>query len=102
MLRGFPMGKYKARYLTAFQSEYRYQFVGTKYRAVAFAGIASLSGGSQGSGSGNRDEDNGLYYSGGFGLRYAIQQKTGVDLRLDIVTTSDNEQSVYIGLNQAF
>jgi hypothetical protein len=102
VLRGFPMGKYKARYMTAFQSEYRYQFVGTKYRAVAFAGIANLAGGSQGTGTGNRDEDNGFYYSGGVGLRYAIQQKTGVDLRVDIVTTNDNERSVYIGLNQAF
>lgn len=102
VLRGFPMGKYKARFLTAFQSEYRYQFTGTKYRAVAFAGVANLAGGSAGTGTGNRDNNNGWYYSGGVGLRYAIQQKSGVDLRVDIVTTNDHEQSVYIGLNQAF
>ena len=27
---------------------------------------------------------------------------TGVDLRLDLVTTSENEESVYLTLNQAF
>lgn len=102
VLRGFPMGKYKARFLSAFQSEYRYQFVGTKYRAVAFAGLANLAGGSTGSDSGNRDNNNGYYYSGGVGVRYAIQQKTGVDLRVDVVMTNDSETSVYIGLNQAF
>jgi len=32
----------------------------------------------------------------------AIQSKTGVDLRLDVVTTSEDEQSVYLALNQAF
>jgi len=38
----------------------------------------------------------------GVGGRYAIQSKTGVDLRLDLVTTSEGEQSVYLALNQAF
>ena len=38
----------------------------------------------------------------GVGGRYAIQSKTGVDLRLDFVTTSESEQSVYLALNQAF
>lgn len=102
VLRGFPLGKYKARYLTAFQSEYRYQFVDTNYRAVVFAGIANLSGGSSGTESGSREENNGYYYSGGVGVRYAIQKRSGVDLRVDIVITNDNEQSIYVGLNQAF
>ena len=50
----------------------------------------------------NRDEDNGLYYGAGVGLRYAIQQKAGVDLHLDVVTNNDGETSVYVGVNQAF
>ncbi len=37
-----------------------------------------------------------------WGMRYAIQRRTGVDLRLDLVTTSENDESVYITLNQAF
>ncbi len=103
ILRGFPIGKYKARYLTAAQTEYRYQIPDTKYRAVVFAGGAQLAGGSVGDGEGNnRDENNGFYYSGGVGLRYAIQQKAGVDLHLDLATSNDGEFSVYVGVNQAF
>jgi len=103
VLRGFPIGKYKARFMTAFQTEYRYQVPDTKYRAVAFAGGAELAGGSIGDGQGNnRDEDNGFYYSAGVGLRYAIQQKAGVDLHLDIAMNNDDEVSIYVGVNQAF
>jgi len=76
VLRGFPIGKYKTRFLSALQTEYRYQIPNTKYRTVAFAGIADLQGGSTGDGAGNnRDDNNGIYYSGGLDLRYAIQQK---------------------------
>ncbi|WP_373031054.1 hypothetical protein [Sulfurovum sp.] len=101
IIRGFPIGKYKARYLSAFQSEYRYQFTGSKYKSVAFAGVANLSGGSKGTLFGSRD-NNGNYYSGGIELRYAIQPQAGIDLRVDIVTNSDHEQSVYVGVNQSF
>ncbi|MEH6584893.1 MAG: hypothetical protein V7754_23475, partial [Halioglobus sp.] len=67
----------------------------------AFAGTAELDGGSYGQGERTRDDD-GWYYAGGVGVRYAIQRRTGVDLRLDLVTTSENEESIYITLNQAF
>ena len=63
--------------------------------------MAKLDGGSYGSGGEERDDDD-TYWAGGVGLRYAIQRRTGVDLRLDLVTTSENEESVYITLNQAF
>lgn len=97
VLRGFPIGKYKARYMTAAQTEYRYQIPDTKFRAVAFVGMAELQGGSLGG-----REDDGFYYSGGVGLRYAIQQKAGVDLHLDLTENNDGEFSVYVGVNQAF
>jgi hypothetical protein len=51
---------------------------------------------------GQARDDDGMYYAGGIGLRYAIQSRTGVDLRVDIVTTSEKEQSLYVALNQAF
>ena len=54
-------------------------------------------------GQGGRErDDDGTYWAVGVGGRYAIQSKTGVDLRLNLVTTSENEQSVYLALNQAF
>jgi len=102
ILRGFAIGQYKARFMTAAQTEYRYQIPDTKFRAVAFIGGAQLSGGSKGNAGGNRDSNNGFYYSGGVGLRYAIQQKAGVDMHLDITTNNDGEQSIYVGVNQAF
>ena len=101
LLRGFPAGQFKARYLSGGQSEYRYAIKNTKFRISGFFGIANLAGGSYGDG-GNSREDDGWYSAGGVGLRYAIQPKTGVDLRLDLVTTSENEQSLYLMLNQAF
>ncbi len=101
MLRGFPAGQYKARDLYGVQTEYRYQIVNRPYRLIAFAGIAELSGGSFGVDGRERDDD-GTYWAVGVGGRYALQSRTGVDLRLDIVTTNDNEESVYLALNQAF
>jgi hypothetical protein len=101
MLRGYPAGQFKAKYLTGVQTEYRYQIVDRPFRLIGFAGVAQLSGGSFGQGDRERD-DNGSYWAAGVGVRYAIQSKTGVDLRLDFVTTSEDEQSVYLALNQAF
>jgi hypothetical protein len=46
--------------------------------------------------------NNSFFNDDGIGLRYAIQSRTGLDLRLDVVTTSENEESVYLTLNQAF
>jgi len=75
----------------------------SKFRVVSFADALELAGGSVGDGQGNnREEDNGFYYSGGVGLRYAIQQKAGVDLHLDLATSNDGEFSVYVGINQVF
>lgn len=101
MLRGFPAGQFKARFLTGVQTEYRYQLVDTPFRLIAFVGAAELDGGSYGQDGRERDDD-GWYYAGGLGVRYAIQRRTGVDLRLDLVTTSENEESIYLTLNQAF
>jgi hypothetical protein len=101
LLRGFPAGQFRARNLTGGQSEYRYQIQNSKFRLTAFFGAAYLAGGSQGV-DGNSREDDGWYSAGGVGMRYAIQQRTGVDVRLDLVTTSENEQSIYVMLNQAF
>jgi hypothetical protein len=101
ILRGFPAGQFRARFMNGAQTEYRYVMEGTPYKFIAFAGVARLDGGSYGSGGEERDDDD-TYWAGGVGMRYAIQRRTGVDLRLDLVTTSENEESVYITLNQAF
>jgi hypothetical protein len=101
LLRGYPAGQFKAKYLSGMQTEYRYQIVNKAFRLIGFAGIARLSGGSFGQGDRERDDD-GTYWAIGVGARYALQSRTGVDLRLDLATTSENEVSVYLALNQAF
>lgn len=99
----FPAGHFRARYLNGAQTEYRYVIDGTPYKLTAFARVAALQGGSYGDGdSGQERDDDGTYWAGGIGLRYSIQRRTGVDLRLDLVTTSENAESVYLTLNQAF
>ncbi len=101
MLRGFPAGQFKAKYMTGAQSEYRYTLGESRFRITGFYGLANLSGGSYGIDGRSRDDD-GWYSAGGLGLRYKLQQITGVDLRLDFVRTSIGENAVYLMLNQAF
>jgi hypothetical protein len=101
LLRGFPAGQFKAKHLTGAQTEYRYTVAKSRFRVIGFIGIANLKGNSFGTIENSRDDD-GWYSVGGLGVRYAIQPKTGVDIRLDIVTTSQNEQALYLMLNQAF
>ncbi len=101
LLRGFPAGQYKALYMTGGQTEYRYQISRTRFRLIAFIGIANLAGGSFGEDGRSRDDD-GWYSAGGLGARYTIQPKTGVDLRLDFVYTSKNDKAIYLKLNQSF
>jgi hypothetical protein len=102
ILRGFPIGKYKTRYLSAAQAEYRYTIKNSRFRVVPFAGFANLSGGSQGTQTGNRDKDNGNYCSGGFGIHYILEKKHQLDYRVDLVYNNDDETSIYASLNQAF
>jgi len=103
IIRGFPIGQYKARFMLATQGEYRYRLDNTPFRLTAFAGYAKLSGGSRGDGAGNnRDQDNGNYYSGGLGLHYILDSKQQLDYRLNISYTSDGETSIYANINQAF
>lgn len=101
ILRGFPNGKYKAKYMSGGQTEYRYTIPNSKFRVTGFVGVANLAGGSYGDGTNSRDDD-GWYSATGLGARYRLQAITGVDVRLDFVHTSDNEFSVYLKLNQAF
>ena len=101
LLRGFPAGQFKARYLTGAQTEYRYTIGTSRFRITSFVGVANLSGGSIGVGDRSR-QDDGWYWAGGVGARYTIQPATGIDLRLDVVTTSEGVESLYVMLNQAF
>ncbi len=62
LLRGYPAGQFRARSLSGFQTEYRYQIVNKPYRLIAFGGVAQLSGGSFGQDGRERDDD-GSYWA---------------------------------------
>lgn len=101
LLRGFPAGQFKAKYLSGAQTEYRYTIKNSNFRITSFAGVANLNGGSYGLDNQSR-QDDGWYYAYGIGARYRLQRRTGVDLRLDLVRTSAQENAIYLMLNQAF
>lgn len=101
LLRGFPAGQFKAKYMSGAQTEYRYTISKSRFRITSFLGVANLAGGSYGI-EGRSRADDGWYSAGGLGLRYMLQQLTGVDLRLDYVRTSQGDNAVYLMLNQAF
>ena len=103
MLRGFPIGLYKTRHMVGTQGEYRYHITNTSFRLTTFGGFANLSGGSKGDGQGNnRDKDNGNYYSGGVGVHYILDKTKGLDYRVNVAYTNENETSIYASINQAF
>lgn len=101
LLRGFPAGQFKAKYISGGQTEYRYTIGQSRFRLTGFFGISNLCGGSYGVEGRSRDDD-GWYSAGGMGLRYILQPVTGVDLRLDVIRTSEGEFALYLMLNQAF
>ena len=101
ILRGYPSGQFKAKYQTGGQTEYRYTVNNSRFRVIVFFGLANLSGGSFGLDDNSRDND-GWYTAEGLGVRYILQQVTGVDLSLDFVHTSEGQKSFYLKLNQAF
>ncbi|HEB81380.1 MAG TPA: hypothetical protein ENJ11_00800 [Gammaproteobacteria bacterium] len=102
IIRGFPIGLYKTRHMLAAQGEYRYRVGQSRFRLTAFAGYASLTGGSKGTTAGNREADNGDYYSGGLGVHYILAEKQQLDYRVNVAYTSEDEASIYASINQAF
>lgn len=102
ILRGFPIGLYKTRNMLAAQGEYRYRIDGSRFRLTTFGGYASMKGGSKGTANGNRDKDNGDYYSGGLGVHFILEEKQQLDYRVNVAYTSDDEASLYASINQAF
>lgn len=101
ILRGFPHGQFKARFMTGGQVEYRYTIGQSRFRMTGFFGMVNLAGGSYGDGENSRNDD-GWYNAFGLGARYKIQPVSGVDVRLDVVRTSIEEIAIYLKLNQAF
>ncbi len=76
IMRGYYSGRYRDRYLTAFQGEYRLP-VWWRFGLVGFAGLGNVA-----DKIGNFDLGK-FKYSVGLGIRFLIVPKEGTNLRLD-------------------
>ena len=96
-LRGYPVGKYKGKYMIAGQAEYRWRFYG-RWGMVAFAGAGSVWGN-------DREEDafeRNILPSAGAGLRFMISAEKQINLRLDYALGIDGNQGLYFGVMESF
>ncbi|WP_319524525.1 BamA/TamA family outer membrane protein [uncultured Desulfosarcina sp.] len=95
-LRGFKSGEVSGRTILSGQAEIRWQFTG-KIGFVAFGGLAKLW-----------DDEleelitEDLYYSGGVGFRYMLNTDQKINFRIDAAIGNDNNEGIYVGIQEAF
>ncbi|MBO9702792.1 MAG: BamA/TamA family outer membrane protein [Sporocytophaga sp.] len=94
IMRGYYLGRYRDNNAIAVQSEYRMR-IWRRFGAVAFAGLGEVS---------QRLKDysiDGLKYSLGAGIRFAIVPKESINLRVDFAI-GKNSSGFYLYLTEAF
>jgi len=95
IMRGYYRGRYRDNYLTSFQAEYRMPLY-KRLGVVAFAGLGKVYNPT----SINFD---GLHYSYGGGVRFKINQREKLNLRLDYAKGDPHYPGyVYIGFAESF
>jgi outer membrane protein assembly factor BamA len=94
LLRGYSFGEHRGNAMAAAQAEYRWQFH-RRWIAAAFAGVAQAA---PEFGDFRFDEN---LYSGGVGLRFVVEPKNQVTLRVDYAVGED-EDAVYVSVGEAF
>ena len=76
MMRGSYGGRYTDKCLTAYQAEYR-RFLFWRIGIVAFVATGEVAP------TPSRFELNGLHYTGGGGVRFALSKEEKLNLRID-------------------
>ena len=94
LLRGYSFGEHMGDTMAAAQVEYRWQFH-PRWIIAAFAGVAQVA-----PNFGDFDLDGNLY-AGGVGVRFVVEPKNGVTLRVDYGVGED-EGAVYVSVGEAF
>lgn len=94
LLRGYSFGEYRGDAMAAAQAEYRWA-VHPRWIIAAFAGVAQVA---PRFGDFNFDQN---LYSGGVGLRFVVEPKNRVTLRVDYAVGED-EDAVYVSVGEAF
>lgn len=95
-LRGYTPGENMAENLIAAQAEWRWK-LGERLGLVGFGGVAGLYDG----GLSNLDSD-GIFWSGGVGLRWTLSAENRLNLRLDYAWGEDDESGFYVSMGEAF
>ena len=94
LLRGYSFGEYRGNAMAAAQAEYRWQ-LHPRWILAAFAGAAQVA---QDFGDFELDEN---LYSGGVGVRFVVEPKNSVTLRIDYAIGED-EDAFYVSVGEAF
>jgi len=94
LLRGYSFGRYRGDAMAAAQAEYRWQ-MRPRWVLAVFGGLTQV-----GSSFGSFGLDDNLY-AGGVGLRFVVEPKNGVTLRVDY-GWGEGESALYIGVGEAF
>lgn len=96
-LRGYTTGKYRGKYMIAFQGEYR-RTIYKRWGGVVFAGGGSVWGN-------DREEETferSWLPSAGIGARFMASREKKINLRLDYAIGVDGNQGLYFGIMEAF
>jgi hypothetical protein len=96
LMRGFFTGRFRDKSFTAAQSEFRFHI----WRWLSGAGFGAV--GIVGESIGNYEPNSYTRYAGGGGLRFLVNKKNRMILRLDYARSSTKESAIYIRLNEAF
>lgn len=94
-MRGFFRGRYLDRALLLGQLEYRMP-IWARLGAAAFVGLGAIAE------SMRALSLSELRVAGGFGLRFALDPKDHVNVRLDLARANDGSTNVYFTLGEAF
>ena len=94
-MRGYFTGRFRDKSFTALQAEYRFPI--WKWISGAAFGSAGFIDGS----IGNYSTSN-LLKAGGMGLRFVVNKKNRMILRLDYARNGTEGGAYYIRLNEAF
>jgi hypothetical protein len=95
-LRGYKIGQYAGKYMSAIEGEERYRFA-EKWTATIFAGVACLYG----AGEKCSDSDN-VYPAAGAGVQYILKPKEGIVLNLEYADGEGSSYGVYLKLGYGF
>ncbi len=95
LLRGFREGRYRDRHLLAAQAEYRMPIASR----IGWAGFAGAGQVARELGDFSAD---GFHVAGGVGLRFVVDTRENLSLRIDFGFAQGGESGVYITAGQAF